>query len=84
MKSLLITLITVLFLVVCFDTMIASSDGNSVGTTNTGNGQYSWEPETIWCQDLFDVNYRMVTQCDNAGGACSDQYCPCSGRVIDL
>ncbi|WP_157472106.1 hypothetical protein [Neolewinella persica] len=87
MKSLIITLLTLLFLVVSFVTMTASSDSfdsNHSPNCSTDGGQYSWKPDEVWCYDPFGGQFRWVTQCDESGGACNDQYCPCTGHIIEM
>jgi hypothetical protein len=84
MKSLVVALFTLLFLVVSFVTMTASTDGTVSSGSNTNVSDYSWMPEEVWCYDPFSGNYRIVTQCDQSGGACSDQACPCTGHVIEM
>lgn len=86
MKSLIISVFTLLFFVVCFATATTATASSGNSATAVGNSistsQHSWKPVDVWCYDYMG-NFRRVTQCDESGGACSDQYCPCHGLVIE-
>ncbi|MFK8164962.1 MAG: hypothetical protein AB8H12_21120 [Lewinella sp.] len=83
MKSIFVTLFTLLIIIICFATVTASSGESPDATGHAGTDQHSWKPNHVWCYDYMG-NFRMVTQCDESGGACSDQVCPCGGMVIEL